>query len=231
MEILCGDAKEVIPLLKPIDCTYTCPSPYRYYEDEITGIIGSEVRLDDYLNSLMGILDACWKVTKDTGSLFLQINELFNLNGGVYGMPVIIENKIRQRGTWFFANRLFWYRTESRKVKYEERGFLKNYEYIFHLVKNPNKFYFNTKSKYSKTSVFSYPLEDSYYTNEFDSGLPYQLSEMVIDTCVPKDGTILDPLAGSGKLGVVAKKMNRNAILIDIDPKIVELMKIRLSVQ
>ena len=90
-------------------------------------------------------------------------------------------------------------------------------------------FYFNEKSKYARTSVFSYPLEDTYYTNEFDSGLPYQLSEMVIDTTVPKGGTISDPLCGSAKVGVVAKRMNRDFIGIDINPETVNLCKIRLG--
>ena len=121
------------------------------------------------------------------------------------------------------------YRTEKLplKKKYEDKGFLKNYEFIFHFVHKD--FYFNTNSKYIKTSIHSYPLEDTYYTNEFDSGLPEHLSRIIIDSSCPPNGVVLDPLAGSGKLGVVAKKMNRDAILIDIDPEMCNLMKIRLG--
>lgn len=234
MKVLQGDCVTVLKEQvekESIDTIYTCPSPFRYYEDEITGKLGSEVRMDEYFTNLMRILDACYDVLKDSGSLFLQVPENFNMNGGVLGMPVMIENKIRNRGTWFFANRLFWHRKETLKLDYKEKGFLKNYEYIFHLIKDYDKFYFNVNSKYARTSVFSYPIEDSYFTNEFDSGLPEQLFRMVIDTTVPPNGTILDPLAGTGKVGVVAKKMNRDAILIDIDFETCERIKTRLGLQ
>lgn len=232
IEVKQGNCIEVLKEMEQnsIDTIYTCPSPFQYYKEDDVNILGTEVRLDKYLFHLDSILRACHGVLKDSGSLFLQIPEQFNRLGGLLGIPTIVENHIRNLGVFYLFNRLFWHRTETRKLKYKERGFLKNYEYIFHLVKDPEKFYFNENSKYAKTSVHSYPLEDSYYTNEFDSGLPYQLSEMVIDTTCPPNGTVLDPLCGSGKVGVVAKRMNRNFIGIDINLDTVEACRIRLSV-
>lgn len=232
MKVLQGDCITVLKQLpkESIDTIYTCPAPFHFYEDEQTGKLGSEKKLNDYLYNLLNILRECHDILKPSGSFFLQIPEIWNMNGGVFGMPVIVEGHIREAlGLYYLRNRLFWHRTEKKKLKYEEKGFLKNYEYIFHLVKDHDKHYFNVKSRFARTSIFSYPLEDSYYTDEFDSGLPYQLTEMVIDTTVPHGGTILDPLAGSGKVGVVAKRMNRDAILIDIDPEICNLMRTRLG--
>jgi DNA modification methylase len=133
------------------------------------------------------------------------------------------------KGEGFMLNdRLIWYRTETSKQRYKEKGFLKNYEFIFHFVHKD--FYFNTSSKYIKSSVLSYPIEDTYYTNEFDSGLPSKLSEIIIDTTVPAEGVILDPLCGSAKLGVVAKKMNRDFIGIDLNLETCEAARIRLGI-
>ena len=53
---------------------------------------------------------------------------------------------------------------------------------------------------------------------------------MIIDTTVPPDGIIMDPLCGSGKVGVVAKKMNRDFIGIDISLETVERCRIRLGI-
>jgi DNA modification methylase len=233
-KIIHGPAVEVLSQQiqkESIDTIYTTPSPFAYYREGNEHMLGGEQHLDDYINNLMKILRECYLVLKPSGSMFLQIPEHFNKLGGMFGMPIIVENNIRNSGTFFIANRLFWHRTEltGKKLNYKEKGFLKNYEYIFHLVKDHYAFYFNENSKYARTSVFSYPLEDSYYTNEFDSGLPYQLSEMVIDTTVPKGGIVLDPLAGSCKLGVVAKKMNVDFIGIDIDLQTVEAARIRLG--
>ncbi len=233
MQVLHGDCLTVLKEMEKesIDTIYTCPSPFHYYRDEeIASLIGSETKLNDYINNIQNVLYECHRVLKPTGSFFLQIPENFNKLGGMFGMPTVIENMIKHLGLYFFMNRLFWHRTETRKLKkYRERGFLKNYEYIFHLVKDGTEFYFNQDSKYARTSVFSYPLEDTYYTNEFDSGLPYQLSEMVIDTTVPKGGIILDPLCGSAKVGLVAKRMNRDFIGIDINLETVEAARIRLG--
>jgi DNA modification methylase len=234
LQILQGNCLDVLNTLPEdsIQTIYTCPSPFRYYsQEENEGKIGGEQRLEDYLTNLIQILTLSHRVLKPSGSFFLQIPENFNKIGGMFGMPVIVENKIRTIGLYFLMNRLFWHRKETKQLKnYKEMGFLKNYEYIFHLVKDYDHFYFNSSSKYAKTSVFSYPLEDTYYTNEFDSGLPEELSKMVIDTTTKEGDTVLDPLCGSAKLGVVAKKMNRNFIGIEIDPETVNMCKIRLGI-
>jgi len=230
MQVLHGAAMDVLKTLdkNSIDCVFTCPSPFRYYSDNEPNYIGGEKQPQEYIFNLAMILDECIRVLKPEGSLFVQLGDKFH-NGLLMCIPSYFELTMIQRG-YLLNDRIIWHRTEThRKPPKPEKGFLKNYEYIFHFVKDPNKFYFNTSSKYTKTSVFSYPLEDTYYTNEFDSGLPYQLSEMVIDTTCPKNGIVLDPLCGSGKVGVVAKKMNRDFIGIDINLETVEACRIRLG--
>ena len=44
-------------------------------------------------------------------------------------------------------------------------------------------------------------------------------------------GTVLDPFAGSGTVGVVAKKQGKNAILIEVSPEYVEIIKKRLEIE
>ena len=231
MQVLCGDCLTVLKGLEKesVDTVYMCPSPFGYYtnENEPDNLIGSEQSLQKYVENLIQIIEACKLVLKKTGSLFIQLGDQFTPHGDLAGIPTFFE--MLMRGRMLLNDRLIWYRTEKHQLKnYKDKGFLKNYEFIFHYVKQ-NDFYFNYKSKYARTSIHSYPIEDTYYTNEFDSGLPYQLSEMVIDTTVPKGGTISDPLCGSAKVGVVAKRMNRDFIGIDINPETVNLCKIRLG--
>ena len=230
MQVLHGSAVEVLKGMEEnsVDTVYTTPSPFGYYNSEEDKMIGSEVDIKEYIDNLVEICNECSRVLKTTGNLFIQLGDQYDKYGTLFGIPIIFEMRMRGEG-WVLNDRLFWHRTENRKLKnYNDKGFLKNYEFIFHFVHRD--FYFNTNSKYARTSIHSYPLEDSYYTNEFDSGLPYQLSEMVIDTTVPKGGVILDPLCGSGKVGVVAKRMNRDFIGIDINLEIVEAARIRLGI-
>jgi DNA modification methylase len=218
--------KESVPK-ESVDVVYTAPAPFGFYENKEN--IGGEERLVDYITNLINLCNACKPVLKESGSIFIQIPDVFTPYGDLAGIPSTFEHFIR--AGWFLNDRLLWHRKESINVsKYQDRGFLKNYEFIFHLVKDMDLFYINTHSKYIRTSVHSYAIEDSYFSNEFDSGLPEQLTRIIIDTSCPENGTILDPLAGTAKVGVVAKKMNRNFIGIDINKEVVEMCKIRLGI-
>jgi len=53
---------------------------------------------------------------------------------------------------------------------------------------------------------------------------PETLIEPLIKAGCPKDGTVLDPFAGSGTTGVVAKKLGRSAILIEISKEYVDII-------
>lgn len=237
-KIIHGDCIEVMKEMEEnsIDCVYTAPSPFQYYylpeDKEEDERIGGEKLLSNYIHNLVYLCEECSRVLKPTGNLFIQIPDQFSQFGTLLGIPTLFE--IEMKGKGFMLNdRLIWHRTESNitnsKIsKYKERGFLKNYEFLFHFVHKD--FYFNTSSKYIKTSILSYPIEDTYYTNDFDSGLPEQLSRIIIDTTVPEGGTILDPLCGTAKVGVVAKKMKRDFIGIDLNLETVEAARIRLGI-
>jgi site-specific DNA-methyltransferase (adenine-specific) len=57
---------------------------------------------------------------------------------------------------------------------------------------------------------------------------PVELFEYLIRTYSNEGETVLDCCAGSGTTGEAARRCNRNAILIDSDPKFIEIMKDRL---
>lgn len=234
IKVLCGDALTVLQGMEEnsVDTVYTTPSPFGYYNASEEEMIGAEKSVMEYVTNLLNICDACSRVLKPTGNMFVQLSDQYDSKGLLYGIPILFEYKMRGEG-FALNDRLIWHRSEnhftlSKNKKVEDKGFLKNYEFIFHFVHRD--FYFNQKSKFVKSSVLSYPLEDSYYTKEFDSGLPYKLSEIIIDTTVPPNGIIMDPLCGTAKVGVVAKRMNRSFIGIDISKETVELCKIRLGI-
>jgi len=57
---------------------------------------------------------------------------------------------------------------------------------------------------------------------------PEKLVEPLIKAGCPKNGLVLDCFAGSGTVGVVAQKLGRNAVLVEINPAYCELMRERL---
>ncbi len=59
---------------------------------------------------------------------------------------------------------------------------------------------------------------------------PEKIPEIAIKSCCPKDGIVLDPFAGSGTTGLVAKKLKRKSILIDNQKKFLQIMEERIGI-
>lgn len=57
---------------------------------------------------------------------------------------------------------------------------------------------------------------------------PEALVEIPIKAGCPENGVVLDIFGGSGTVGVVAKQLKRNYILIELNPKYIEIAKKRL---
>ena len=58
---------------------------------------------------------------------------------------------------------------------------------------------------------------------------PTKLIEPCILAGCPEGGTVLDPFGGSGTTGLVADRLRRSAILIELNPDYVEIMRKRLE--
>ena len=58
---------------------------------------------------------------------------------------------------------------------------------------------------------------------------PEELIEIPIRAGCPKDGIVLDPFMGSGTTGVVAKKLGRNYIGIELNPEYIEIANQRIA--
>ena len=58
---------------------------------------------------------------------------------------------------------------------------------------------------------------------------PIEIVEPLVRYACPPAGTVLDPFAGSGTTGVVATRLGRNAILIELNPDYAEMARQRLA--
>lgn len=69
----------------------------------------------------------------------------------------------------------------------------------------------------------------SRFLGEHYATFPERLIETPILAGCPKDGIVLDPFMGSGTTAIVAKKLGRNFIGIDLNPKYMSIAKNRLK--
>lgn len=80
----------------------------------------------------------------------------------------------------------------------------------------------------NKRSVWTIPVRS--FPGAHFAVFPKELVRPCILAGSPKGGTVLDPFAGSGTTGTVAKELGRNAVLIELNPVYVEMQQGRRAI-
>jgi len=86
------------------------------------------------------------------------------------------------------------------------------------------KIYDGKRNKRSVWTVTTKPFKGAHFAT-----FPPDLIEPCILAGCPEGGTVLDPFGGAGTTGLVAKRNNRNAILIELNSEYVEIIKNRTN--
>jgi DNA modification methylase len=71
-----------------------------------------------------------------------------------------------------------------------------------------------TRNKRSVWTIATAPFAEAHFAT-----FPPELPEICIKAGCPKGGTVLDPFCGAGTTGLVADRLQRNAILIELNPE------------
>jgi DNA modification methylase len=81
----------------------------------------------------------------------------------------------------------------------------------------------DTRNKRSVWDVATQPYPEAHFAT-----FPPALIEPCIKAGCPVSGTVLDPFSGAGTTGLVADRLQRNAILIELNPKYAAMAKHRI---
>ena len=171
IEILHGDALEKIKLLKDksIDCIVTSPPYWRLRDYENEKQLGLEETPEEFINTLCDFFDNCWKVLKNTGTLFVNLGDSYSNSNiistigrrGFYkgdkpdkilkkekciarkkslvGIPAMFMIEMIKRG-WILRNKIIYQKSNVMPESVTDR-FSNDYEELFFFVKN-EKYYF-----------------------------------------------------------------------------------------
>lgn len=74
-----------------------------------------------------------------------------------------------------------------------------------------------------------WPIATRPYSGAHFATMPPELAELCIKAGCRQNGTVLDPFGGAGTTGLVADRLNRNAILIELNPEYAELARQRIA--
>jgi DNA modification methylase len=80
-----------------------------------------------------------------------------------------------------------------------------------------------TRNKRSVWEIATQPFPEAHFAT-----FPPALIEPCIKAGCPKDGTVLDPFGGAGTTGLIADRLGRNAILIELNPEYIAMAERRL---
>ena len=81
-----------------------------------------------------------------------------------------------------------------------------------------------TRNARSVWSIATQPFSEAHFAT-----FPPELAERCIKAGCPEGGTVLDPFGGAGTTGLVADRLQRNAILIELNPDYAAMAKRRIQ--
>lgn len=149
------------------------------------------------------------------------------------GIPWMVAFALRADG-WYLRQDIIWHKPNPMPESVQDRC-TKAHEYIFLLSKS-SKYNFDSnaikestadgeekKNKRSVWSVAGKPFKGAHFAT-----YPPELIRPCILAGCPEGGTVLDPFGGSGTTAEVANEEGRNAILCELNPEYISLIKNRL---
>lgn len=80
-----------------------------------------------------------------------------------------------------------------------------------------------TRNKRSVWTIPTHPYAEAHFAT-----FPTELARLCVEIGCPEHGTVLDPFGGAGTVGLVADRLQRNAILIELNPTYAELARKRI---
>ena len=198
---------------------------------------------DTYFGAKGGHWDSSNSITNsDTGSNYRMARAAppphpYLKTKDLVGIPWRVAIALQQDG-WYLRNDIIWNKPNPMPEAVKDRC-AKSHEHIFLLSKSP-RYYFNHEAILEPSSDINTPnetkirkdvwtLNTSSYQGAHFAVFPEQIPSMCILAGSKEGDTVLDPFMGSGTTAVVAKKLFREWIGIELNPEYSKIIKERTS--
>jgi DNA modification methylase len=139
-KILHGEALNTLRALPVnlIDCTVTSPPYYRQRDYADKKQLGQESTPQQYIDKLVAIFSEVRRVTKNTGSLWLNLGDKYE-NGRLLGLPWRVALALSDSG-WILRSDCIWQKPNAMPSPVANRP-TTDHEYLFFFVKSDDYFY------------------------------------------------------------------------------------------
>lgn len=208
--------------------------------------IGLEETYQEYVESMVKVFREVKRVLKDDGVVWLNLGDSYISSRalGVSGLVGSLKQKdlvgipwrvafALQDDGWYLRQDIIWAKPNPMPEPVKDRC-TKSHEHIFLLTKN-SKYYFDSEAikEPSKEGLFRnkrdvWKIQTRPYPEAHFATFPTEIPEICIKAGSKLGDVVLDPFAGAGTTGLVAIRLNRDALLIELNPEYIKLIEKRV---
>jgi len=193
---------------------------------------------DEYYQWSEKWIKECYRILRSNGSIYIAIGDEFAAE----------INIILKRTGFYFRNWIIWYYTFGQN---QRRKFNRSHTHILYFTKDKENFIFNDKDIRIPSArqmiyndkrahplgkvpddVWQFPRVCGTFKERIGNHpcqMPENLLELIIKASSNEQDIVLDPFGGTGTTAVVAKKLNRHYITMDISPEYYNIIIKRIS--
>lgn len=253
-EIRRGDAQAMLAALQAdrFSCVITSPPYYSQRDYGVTGQIGLEKTIDEYVGRVVDVFDQVRRVLAPDGALFLNLGDTYYSGKGqpkgtdrkngarrlglrpvdasglgvarktAIGIPWRIAIAMIDRG-WTLRCPIIWLRDAPVPEPTAHDRPWRTHEMVFLFTKSP-RYHFSRQNLNKDEDVWTIPNRPRHSKGVHSASFPDALVKRCLDIGCREGGEVLDPFAGSGTVLRVALETSRPATAIDLSDRFCEHM-------
>lgn len=259
VRILEGDARAMLATLEPenVHCCVSSPPYWRQRDYGEPGQIGLEFRPEEYVEALSEVFAEVRRTLRPDGTCWINLADKWASGGNGGGGKLStkrgawrvlagekgwrspapgykdkdltltafkVAERLRQDG-WFLRKTIIWAKPNATEPPRLDRPSV-SHEYLFLLSKENDSCARDPGEKWWHSSVWE--IAPAYF-EDHPAVMPAELVRRCIVSGCPVGGTVLDPFAGAFTTSLVADRLGRSSIAIELNPGYVEMGRRRFA--
>lgn len=131
-----------------------------------------------------------------------------------------------QESGWWVRSEVIWHKTNRKPENVKDRP-KSSHEKLWMLTKSRHYWYDADAVEQPLFDVWDVPTKGC--PEDHSAAFPQALIERCILTGCPPGGTVIDPFGGSGTTALIAKRLKRKCVIVELNPTYAEMMNARLN--
>jgi DNA modification methylase len=256
VKIFKGDCRDVLRTLpdESVHCIVTSPPYWGLRDYGVAGQIGLEGSPQEYVEQLVSVFSDARRVLRSDGTFWLNVQDGYSAGGfggggswggkpewqsiinrrgfkgapdgwkrkELLGLPALLSNALSADG-WYLRSEIIWAKHTASEPPRDDRP-SKAHEYVFLLSKAPRYVF----DRHADVALSVWQITTGGDSAGHIAAMPPELAERCIKAGCPEGGTVLDPFGGGGTTALVADRLGRNAILIELNPEYAAMAERRI---